>query len=414
MRALLFLLLGLTGTLYAFNPSYNLENAKELKPGEYFGAELKGKKNKHWYALYVKEGTVIQASIKFDKENSKKKSDLDLYLYNDQEKTIARSNTSKRNFESITKGDLKGGIYFLKVKSNTKESMSYSIKYEVTGNTETCGFDQMPAEWADMEIESKWEGTKEQYDALAAALTNGAKKFGYDMEVRWDGIPRRFVDIYFDTEDQQLVNSGHALRYRTQYSTDAKRGDDLVGLYAAKNYSANWTRLQYKSTPERVGEVWFRQEKGDCRVWLPENDNADDKCKIKEKDIFKDNNFSALNLSKEAKKHDAITRLLSDHPKINLKGLKAFSAVEDFRYRVVFKEKDVVVFEMSMDRLRTTKLANHEVSDSYEIEFEILKEGYGTRELHMLFELSKKLRKEFNLSPSENSKGGNFIKARCN
>ena len=52
-----------------------------------------------------------------------------------------------------------------------------------------------------MEIEAKWTLEAEALDDLLAFYADGSSHHGYVVDVRWGGIARRFVDVYYDTPD---------------------------------------------------------------------------------------------------------------------------------------------------------------------------------------------------------------------
>jgi len=82
-------------------------------------------------------------------------------------------------------------------------------------------FDQkvLPVDWDQMEIEAKWEGSKKKFDKMVKALAHNSERYGYTLQVRWNGIARKFVDIYYDTKKGDLAKENHILRYRMQLNS---------------------------------------------------------------------------------------------------------------------------------------------------------------------------------------------------
>ena len=84
----------------------------------------------------------------------------------------------------------------------------------------------LPSDWQSMEVEAKWTTTTETFERIVCELSgqcgNRTTMFGYDLSVRWGGIPRKFVDYYYDTEGADLAIANHALRHRTRYTSKAK------------------------------------------------------------------------------------------------------------------------------------------------------------------------------------------------
>ena len=114
----------------------------------------------------------------------------------------------------------------------------------------------IPSDWQSMEVESKWTTTSETFERIVCELSgqcgNNATMFGYDLSVRWGGIPRKFVDYYYDTDGGDLAIASHALRHRTRYTSNAKDRlfSTLVNVSVCNVCSRSWTRRpQYCCAP---------------------------------------------------------------------------------------------------------------------------------------------------------------------
>ena len=82
-----------------------------------------------------------------------------------------------------------------------------------------------PDDWETMEVEAKWTTTVGSFERIIGEMSecgNRTNMFGYDLSVRWGGIPRKFVDYYYDTDRGVLTTNSHALRHRTRYTSKAK------------------------------------------------------------------------------------------------------------------------------------------------------------------------------------------------
>ncbi|MBL6989597.1 MAG: CYTH domain-containing protein [Bacteriovoracaceae bacterium] len=272
-----------------------------------------------------------------------------------------------------------------------------------------CGVDQAPRQWKDLEIEAKWQASNKTYKKLVKALKHGKQFEGYKLEVRWNKNSRRFVDTYYDVKNDKLNNLGHALRVRNLYVPKGKIGADTLKNLRRANWKKRWSRVQYKSTPKRVGAVWFRAEKGDCLVYS-EDKNDSGLCQE-----TKNQGLSAKDAVKgNWQEHPAIGAMLDDHPHLDFDKLKPFMKVRDYRYRVEFHQGGEAILEMSMDRLTTTfQDSNKKETNDIEIELEIIKPNYNKRDLKSLFKMVELFQNRFDLKPSTSSKGGNTIKNAC-
>ena len=258
----------------------------------------------------------------------------------------------------------------------------------------------LPIGWEDMEIEAKWGASRNAFERIISEMPDGGSLFGYQLDVRWGGIPRKFVDRYYDTEQGSLAQSSHALRHRTRSTSNPRapsRGfSELVNAFWPKD----WERIQYKSTPFRRKAVWFRKEVGDCKIW----DQADeDLC-------------SGLPTAEAAEiirnpaiAHEATAFLMSDHPDLERPQLRPYLVVTDFRYRVEFKLDGNAVFELSMDHLMSENLRTGKIGRQYEVELEVISKSSKEENLRDLFRVATIMEDRYELEPSTMSKGGNEV-----
>jgi hypothetical protein len=174
----------------------------------------------------------------------------------------------------------------------------------------------------------------------------------------------------------------------------------------AAGWRRDWERVQYKSSPVRMGAVWFREEAGDCRTWDRRNRNL---CRLPQGTTSENVVHGAV------PDHEAIARLREDHPGIHLPGLRPSLKVVDYRYRVILRAKDNeggagrVVFELSLDRVATTDLATGDVKRSVEAELEVIADPRSEADVRALLDVAAKMQEEFGLEPSTTSKGGNQV-----
>ena len=71
-----------------------------------------------------------------------------------------------------------------------------------------------------MEVEAKWAATKNAFERMIAEFGNGESSFGFTFRVQWSGIPRKFVDFYYETSNGALSVDLHSLRHRTKYTSN--------------------------------------------------------------------------------------------------------------------------------------------------------------------------------------------------
>lgn len=263
----------------------------------------------------------------------------------------------------------------------------------------TASASELPRGWEAMEIEAKWKITLTQYDELVAAFREGGEWQGFDLNVRWSGISRKFVDVYYDTPALDLASALHSIRHRIRFRSNPRAPSNALGALQAANWDEDWQRLQYKSTPCRIDSVWFRAESGACKLADANPDDA----RLCAAGL-------ALNpatlLAGHRPSHDAVDAMVSDHPGLVLPSLAPRLHVLDYRYRVELRVLEEAVFELSLDRARSTDLYQGGVSDSFEAELEIISDVRTSEQVVKLLALAATLQQKFLLTPSTRSKGG--------
>lgn len=225
---------------------------------------------------------------------------------------------------------------------------------------------KLPAGFEQMEIEAKWYvGSRAAFEKLIAAFPNGSKHDEYRAKVRWDGLPRKFVDDYYDTKSGALAGSMHVLRHRMRYKAklDASRRTDPAALAGAP-WSLEWTKLQYKSTPCRIGAIWFRREVGGCSLWDEKNE---DLCPAIAAPAGAADAPDAVRPVLTSA-HEAIVLLRAEHPNLT-EPLESRTHVVDYRYRAELSRagEEEAELELSLDQLETSTGAI-----DYQAELEIL------------------------------------------
>lgn len=237
----------------------------------------------------------------------------------------------------------------------------------------------LPGEFHKMEIESKWSATEDQYRGMLGEFKQGNQFMGHEINIRWDGMPKVFIDVYYDTPDGALAKKGQILRFRKrvtlplaknlpkgylpknyQFKGKGKDIQKLVGSTARGLWIPEWGRVQFKEAPELRGAVWFRNEVGDTIIW--DNPKYDPKINDNSSEV-------AENIIKGRTKHEAIDQLLLHHDRAVLAQLQPVSQVTDIRYRVEFLEGKRPAYEVSIDRLETAHLSGPK-KGTYEVGFE--------------------------------------------
>lgn len=261
----------------------------------------------------------------------------------------------------------------------------------------------LPKNWKKMEVESKWSIDRSQYLKLIEDFSDGANFENYDLKVRWGGNTAKFVDDYYDFENDELTRVGHALRHRTRYSLEDSNPSFEWESLQNSDWDKDWERIQYKSTPYREGAIWFRFESGDCLIWSEKGTSKKKRCrKKKRKGDYRDYLYGD-------KKHDAIEALFSDHGNKNLEELVQVMRVTDYRYRVEFYESGDLKFELSLDQLQQKDYRTDEVTFYYEAELEILENKLDEDTLNKLRSMVYKIQNRYFLEPSTHSKSGIFV-----
>ncbi len=246
-----------------------------------------------------------------------------------------------------------------------------------------------------MEIEAKWETTKSTFHAMVDAFPDGGEKYGYELNVRWRGKPRRFYDEYYDTSAGELFEDLHMLRHRQRFeSPDRISPKDSVEDLEDARWKFNWQRVQYKSTPTRLVATWFRDERGDKRLSADEVDET----------------FECSGNGPHPAEDDPIELLLADHPGLDCRELDIVLQVVQFRYRVKFRnDRREPLYELSLDKIVTTTPGG-QTHVSYGVELEVLRDmGLRADRVAELFSLASKLESEFGLRQATESKGRLFV-----
>ena len=257
-----------------------------------------------------------------------------------------------------------------------------------------------PINWKDMEVEAKWTASRHAYELIISEFQDQGSDFGYTFKVRWSGLPKKYVDRYFETKNNALSSGLHALRHRIRYTSKPRAQNSSLSCLINASWKKDWEKIQYKSTPTRIGAVWFRKEIGGCKIWdKRDNDLCPNLPTAEPINIITDSQFS----------HEALTFLLKDHPEINRQNLTPFMSVTDFRYRVILMDKDNKMFELSLDHLISENFRTGVINRAYEAELEIIRPKPSDENLTELFRISKLIQERYELTPSTTSKGGNKV-----
>lgn len=257
-----------------------------------------------------------------------------------------------------------------------------------------------PKNWESMEVEAKWGATRNAFERIINDFKDGAEFFGYALNVRWSGIPRKFVDYYYDDSNESISRQLHSLRHRKRYTSKPLSPDRLFSSLVNSTWRKDWERVQYKSTPVRIGAVWFRKEVGDCRIWDRKNEKLCNGLP---------NATGSQIVTDAAIKHEAMSFMALDHPDIDRSLLKSFLIVTDFRYRVVFGKGGNDIFEVSLDHVFSQDLRTELVNKDFEVELEIISPNPDLAVLRELFRVAGLIQQRYDLTPSTKSKGGNQV-----
>ncbi len=261
----------------------------------------------------------------------------------------------------------------------------------------------LPENWEEMEIEAKWTSTRISFDKIIEDLSDDSSHFGYEMNVRWGGIPRKFIDHYYDTEQGELMESSHALRHRTRLTSAPRTDSRNLSTLLNCTWKKDWERIQYKSTPIRQGAIWFRKEVGDCKIY---DEDSEDLC------AGISSAYALEIITSPDIEHEALSMMIADHPSIDRSTLKPYLTVTDFRYRVEFRIDGEAILELSMDHLISENLVTGMIVRDYEVELELIADAPTAENLEELFRLSNLIEDKYELIPSSRSKGGNEIPDR--
>jgi hypothetical protein len=266
-----------------------------------------------------------------------------------------------------------------------------------TSQTETW-----PKGWEEMEIEAKWELTAGQYDQVVAYFPDNAERYGLRANVRTSGVPRRFVDHYYDDDIKggSLAKARHVFRHRTRSSPEGMSAKSSLSDLIGATWKKDWQKVQYKSDPCRIDATWFRKESGECNLT---DAGGEDLCEGAP--------YTAADLlAGKHPEHSAVRAMAADHPKVALGSLEPFLTVVDYRYRVELRDASkVAIYELSMDRIVED---NSPDKVSYELEIEHLDKPARPTVLKLL-EIAADLQRRFALKPSVTSKGGTEDVGAC-
>lgn len=273
----------------------------------------------------------------------------------------------------------------------TSKNSSVSFSSEVS---------KLPTGWQEMEVEAKWETNRKEFEQAILELSDGSVAFGYELNVRWSGVPRKFLDLYYDAETSPVQNATHSLRHRTRFTSNPRAESRSVSDLINSDWDRDWERIQFKSTPIRQGAVWFRREVGDCKIWDRQNQGI---CS------GLNNQTASEILQNSSVSHPATTFMSKEHPTLDQSNLEPVLSITDFRYRVEFKKNDKAVLEASMDHLFAENLQTGEIEFDYEIELELITDSPTEEDMKELFRVANLLQNKYSLIPSTKSKSGNYV-----
>jgi hypothetical protein len=75
---------------------------------------------------------------------------------------------------------------------------------------------EIPIDWQAMEVEAKWSTSASEIKKIKKIFKDGSQKYGYNINVRWGGQERKFVDVYYDNSIGMLSDELHVLRSRVE------------------------------------------------------------------------------------------------------------------------------------------------------------------------------------------------------
>ncbi|MFC1757984.1 hypothetical protein ACFL2H_04355 [Planctomycetota bacterium] len=285
--------------------------------------------------------------------------------------------------------------------------------------------DAWPSGWENMEIEAKWSVTEATLESIAANTNfdsdadtfdfDGEGSLNYDVNVRNGGEPKKFTDLYYDNPDEDLDGAAHALRHRLREdsSTGGAASDDIDDLLN-EAWARDWEKVQYKSTPARFDEVWFRTESGGGQL-TGSGDVLNPTLNV----------VSTLNGTTSVQTDDPVVHANDDHSGLvwlddtpTADRIAPFLLVTDFRYRVRFEDPNTGEerYELSLDKVRScTPDVNDDFTvctDFFEAELEVLIDVESVQvedEVTELFAIADWFESNYTMTPSTTSKGGNEV-----
>ena len=155
-----------------------------------------------------------------------------------------------------------------------------------------------------------------------------------------------------------------------------------------------WEKVQYKSSPSRLGAVWFREEYGGTKL---------NRAQVAA-------TLAGEHLSEVSERDDPVREVQLDHPNIGWQQLRATLKNVAFRYRIRLADPrhGQELFELSLDKVHScTKDVSGDFTNCrqfYEVEVESLLATEAN--IQELFGLSSWLEENYpNLVPSTQSKG---------
>ena len=303
----------------------------------------------------------------------------------------------------------KGSSKFLRADTNTDDIVSTRYQVSSAAGDPLTRFviepvdvtQNLPAGFADMEIEAKWGITLSTMTSMIAGFPdNGVYTVPggqtYTLNVRWDSRSRKYFDEYYDDATDTLASDKHSYRVRSRSVSSPLAANNNWDTLAAANWNFQWTKVQYKSTPIRLDAVWFRKETGNCKI---AGGNPSSTCAVT--DLPTILGGSVL--------HPANTAVTDDHPGFNFAMTKK-TEVEDYRYRIELYApgQSDPSFEVSLDQLETRSHSDGFTASprTYEAELEILNTPVTASDVQELFRIVKKMEGDYNLSAKKKSKGG--------
>ena len=273
-----------------------------------------------------------------------------------------------------------------------------------------CDRSVWPPGWETMEIEAKWllprqqaqsaEGIAETFHKI---FPDGGQKYGFDLEIVLGGISRKVVDIYYDTPAATLGTASEVLRHRTSYTAADQKPFARIEALEAATWERSWERVDHKGPPTRLGAMWFRHEKGACRLWD----------RYGNRPCPQPVESAAAVLGGKHPEHEAIASLRQRHPDLPLDKLRPVAENVDYRYRVLFSKNEEPLLELSLDRIRYRALPSGEPVNEIEVELELVTSDRTAADVEMLFDVARKLRAEQGWIPSTGDKGGSIVRDVC-